>query len=266
MASVIEGVFVGIVVLAPIIYQTVLRGDEINSNPVLRGVLIGWAGLVLMYVVYTRKKQGAAIERQDYAFAKTANSLGARIDHLTRLIYPGRQSWSVRPSLGGVIVRVLDEMVKVTEQLVACPPTTNFCAVLMLPVDDPPTTLSVSLHSEACSSPRPSYSSEVGVGDVGAGAAFYSREPFVVEDTEDPAWNGLFSGGKYSRYRAFVAFPVVVEERNQQCLGCVNIETSMPYVITEAVALRLLHDALRPQLELIALALLFGEKENVPLH
>jgi hypothetical protein len=257
LSTILEWLFTLAVGVAPIAYNFMLREREIMQDRKLFIATVVWAVLFISYAIYTRVKQGRAIEKWAASYAGTANAIGGQIEGLTRLIYAANVPRAIQPHVREILLLLLTETCEAVRRLATYPGGTDFCSALLLL--DGEILRATQYAPSSCT--HLAYS-EVRVGEPGAGQAFADQEPKVIEDTKDPCWGDQFTN---PRYRSFVSFAVVVGGRRGRCLGCVTVDCSEPYVITDTLTKKLLYDAVRPQLESIGLALMYAEETGTAL-
>jgi hypothetical protein len=253
------GILVGV---APIAYNFLARREQMRADQAVFWGTVAWLGLYFVFNFFSRARKGKAVARSGERLAESANAIGGQVEALTRLIYAGQLGGAPEAQPREVLSHLLRATGDTVRGLAGAPPTTTFCSALLVMSETKPDVLETILYMPPeCRVPS---FGEVGLSEPGAGKAVRTKEVVVIEDTKDPAWNGHFTSPRYS---SFGAFPIIVGGRRRgRCLGCVTVESSRPYTITQQLAVRLLQDALRPQLECIGLTLMYAEAAGVTLR
>jgi|SRR5712664_231639 len=258
VATVVEWGSATLIGVIPPTYQFVARRTEMLQDPLLFAATVAWFVAFLGYAVYTRIRQGRTVEKWNQDYASTSNAIGGQIEAITRMIYAGGVAGATQPHVKQVLEKLLSQMGRVVRELTTHKSGTKFCIALFILEDG--TLRNAFYTGDDCS--HLTYG-PVPTDRPGAGRAFVKRELQVVEDTTDPCWGGLFTN---PRYRSLIAFPILTWGQHGECIGCVSVDCSNPYVLSSRLAQKLLADAVRPQLEAIGLAVKYAQANRIPLR
>lgn len=164
-------------------------------------------------------------------------------------------------TLRRIVSGILQQFVALVAEALDVPESTELHANLMLPmqvlVDGKPGTADgIGIVAYNMSAPASPSWTKVVRGDLVAGTVMDTGKVEVVEDTNDPTWQGIFST---LRSRSFVTFPV---RGPSGIIGVVNIDSDEPMTFRRKNVTKYLWPVLAPQLALLSQVLIASASDT----
>jgi hypothetical protein len=254
--------------LAPILWTALLEEEKVTKRPELYWATVLWVSITVCHLIHSQLTSGSEFVRWSAHHSKIANEFGGGIERFSRTVRdaPSHPDQLVE-AFAGVVRRLVRQAKEAAAEWVDSPEGTRFRAYLVVPVAADSAV--VRLVAEITSEPAAQLPfGELDAGTESDGLAFDTMHPLVVENTFDERHGAAYQRWTYrSTYRSIVSFPIVIgNPQKLEWFGCLNIESSEPYVFQKALVQNLLAAVLRPQIELLGLVLLSANQKGIVLR
>ena len=250
-------------VLAPILWTTLLEQDKVKARPELYWATVAWVLLTCAHLLHSQFTAGSEFIRWSKHHSDIANEFGGGIERFSRVVRDAPNvPESAAEAISGVVRRLVRQAKEAAAEWVSSPEGTRFRAYLVVPVAANSDV--VRLVAETSNEPV----AQLPFGEIDAGKidglAFDTIHPRVVENTRDERHGDAFARWTY---RSIVSFPIFVGNHQKlEWFGCLNIESNEAYVFQTALVHSLLTPVLRPQIELLGLVLLHANQKSIVLR
>lgn len=208
--------------------------------------------VILFRVVFSAYQRNNSRKARRQAIWHTQTLALAPMEMVLRHGLDAQRGYMLGPQLFPVAVRaLLDSVILLTRHGLQIPRGVTVHANLMLAMEvvaeDGTQVPGLGIVEYNTQGPAAPSWTKVIKGDFIAGTVLETGKVQVLEDTQDPAWWGIYHG---VRSRSFATFPITAPDRS--IVGVVNVDADRPMIFRRGDVVQQLWPVLAPTLVLVA--------------